>query len=326
VAQGSNVTFNVSLNGTPPFAYQWRWHGKNLPGATQASFTRNNTQPGHAGPYAVVVTKSLGSATSEVATLTIVVPPGLTIQPVSQSVTQSVDVTFTVSASGSEPFTYFWRRNGNLIPGATGSSYTRFNVQPADEGNYSVIVSNFAGTATSTNAVLTVQQAPVPPSISAQPLDLAVFAGQAATFTVTANGATPLVYQWQFKGTNLPGATSAQLVLNNVQTNQAGGYSVTITNAFGWTNSRVATLVVDPSFVPGGLKVLWSLPPGSRPYLTVSALPNERGMAYNRVTHRLILVSRLSPSTHVLDAETKTVFSGRDPMSASVLSIALRMA
>jgi hypothetical protein len=149
-----------------------------------------------------------------------------------------------------------------------------------------------------------VQQAPVPPSIGAQPIDLAVFAGQSATFTVTANGATPLAYQWQFHGTNLPGATSAQLVLNNAQTTQAGGYSVTITNAFGVANSRVATLLVDPSFVPGGLNVLWRLAPGSRPYLTVSALPNERGMAYNPVTHRLILVSRLSPSVHVLDAET----------------------
>lgn len=304
VAQGSNVTFNVSLNGTPPFAYQWRWHGTNLPGATQASFTRNSAQPAHAGPYTVVVTNSLGSATSEVATLTVIVPPSLGEQPVSQSVTQSVDVTFTVSASGSEPFTYFWRHNGSLIPGTTGSSYTRFNVQPADEGNYSVIVSNFAGTATSTNAVLIVQQAPVPPSIGAQPLDLTVFAGQTATFTVTANGATPLAYQWQFNSANLPGATTSQLVLNNTQTNQAGGYSVAITNAFGWTNSRVATLLVDPVFTPAGLKVLWILAPGSRPYLTVSALPNERGMAYNPVTHRLILVSRLSPSVHVLDAET----------------------
>ena len=299
VAQGSNATFNVSLNGTPPFSYQWRFGGADLDGATQSSYTRNNAQPPDAGDYSVVVTNSLGSVTSSVATLTVIVPPAIHPQPPSQSVTQGVNVTFTVAATGTAPLSYRWRWNGSPITGATQASYTRNNVQPGDAGNYSVVVSNFAAAVTSSNAVLTVWPAPVPPLILAEPTDLTVSAGQTALLAVTANGATPLAYQWQFNHANLAGATNSQLVLSNTQTNQAGGYSVTITNAFGATNSRLAALTVDQVFVAAGLNVLWS-----RPSLTVASLPNERGMAYNPATHRLILVSRTSPTMYVLDAET----------------------
>lgn len=304
VAQGSNATFGVSLNGTPPFGYQWRFGGADIGGATQSSFTRNNAQPGDAGGYSVVVTNTFGSVTSSVATLTVIVPPAINPHPQSQSVTQGVNVTFTTAATGTGPLAYRWRFNGVNISGATGTSYTRNNVQPADAGNYSVTVSNFAALVVSSNAALAVWQAPVPPLILSEPADLAVSAGQTALFAVTANGATPLTYQWKFNGTNIGGATTSQLTLSNTQTNQAGGYSVAITNAFGWTNSRVAALTVNPAFVPAGLKVLWSLAQGSRPYLTFASLPNERGLAYNPVTHRLILVSRTSPTLYVLDAET----------------------
>jgi hypothetical protein len=65
-------------------------------------------------------------------------------------------VTFTVSAGGTAPLSYQWRFNGTNIPGANLSSYTRMNLQPSDSGNYSVQVTNVAGTITSSNALLTV--------------------------------------------------------------------------------------------------------------------------------------------------------------------------
>lgn len=304
VAQGSNAMFSVAVNGTAPFSYQWRFGGTNLATATDSSFTRFNAQPADVGGYSVVVTNSLGGATSSVATLTVIVPPAITTQPLSQSVTQGVNVTFTAAAAGTAPLSYQWRLNGTNISGATQTGYTRNNVQPADAGNYSVLVSNFAAVVASSNASLTVWQAPVPPGILAQPADIPASAGQTVTFTVSANGATPLAYQWQFNGANLPGATAPQLMLANVQTNQTGFYRVVITNDFGASTSRVASLLVHPVFVPAGLNVLWSLAPGDRPYLTFALLPAERGLACNPATGRLILVSRTSPTIYVLDAAT----------------------
>src|ERR1035441_7789453 len=77
----------------------------------------------------------------------------------------------------------------------------------------------------------------VAPSIVTQPASLAVNAGATAAFSVTASGAPPLGYQWQFSGTNLPGnlpgATGTSLTLANVQAGNAGSYSVRVSNAFG---------------------------------------------------------------------------------------------
>jgi hypothetical protein len=63
---------------------------------------------------------------------------------------------FNVAASGSTPLTYQWRLNGSPISGATGSSYSKSNVTTNDAGTYSVLVTNAAGQATSSGAVLKV--------------------------------------------------------------------------------------------------------------------------------------------------------------------------
>jgi endonuclease/exonuclease/phosphatase family metal-dependent hydrolase len=80
--------------------------------------------------------------------------PLITTQPQSQSVEQAANATFTVTASGSPALSYQWRFGLANLAGATASSYSRNNVQPADVGNYSVVVSNTAGTDTSSNATL----------------------------------------------------------------------------------------------------------------------------------------------------------------------------
>ena len=83
-----------------------------------------------------------------------------------------------------------------------------------------------------------------PPVILAQPSNQAVYVGFTANFSVTATGSLPLSYQWSFGGTNIVGATNTSLTLTNVQLNQAGNYTVLVTNAYGWTNSATAVLTV----------------------------------------------------------------------------------
>ncbi len=134
VAQGSNVTFTVTANGTAPLAYQWRFGSTNIAGATTNSYTRMNAQPADAGSYCVVVTNSAGSVTSSTATLTVIVPPAIIAQPLAQAVSQGADATFTVTATGTDPLSYQWRLNSADIPGATTSAYTRDNVQPRTRG------------------------------------------------------------------------------------------------------------------------------------------------------------------------------------------------
>lgn len=82
--------------------------------------------------------------------------PTIANQPQPQMVNVGQSAIFTVTANGNAPLGYQWRFNGSPISGASLSSYTKSNAQLVDGGNYSVIVSNSAGTITSSNALLTV--------------------------------------------------------------------------------------------------------------------------------------------------------------------------
>ena len=90
-----------------------------------------------------------------------------------------------------------------------------------------------------------------PPSIGTQPQDQSVFVGQNATFTVIASGTAPLSYQWFYNNdTLLTDATNASLTITNAQLSDTGGYSVTVTNAFGPAESASANLTVSVPTAP----------------------------------------------------------------------------
>jgi Tol biopolymer transport system component/alpha-tubulin suppressor-like RCC1 family protein len=81
------------------------------------------------------------------------------------------------------------------------------------------------------------------PTIASPPTNQTVFVGGTVTFTVTATG-SPLNYQWQFNGTTISGATGSYYTLTNVQPNQAGIYSVVVSNAAGSVASLYSVLRV----------------------------------------------------------------------------------
>lgn len=247
VVAGNNAAFTVAANGTPPLSYQWRFNEANLSGATSSSYTVINAQSANAGNYAVVVSNAWGSVTSVVAVLTVNVPPTITTHPQSQTVVAGNSATFTVVASGTSPLSYQWRFNGANLGSATSSTYTVLNAQPANAGNYSVVVGNAAGSVTSAVAALTVN---VPPTITTQPQSQTVVAGNNATFTVVAGGTSPLSYQWRFNGANLGGAVSSSYTVLNAQSAVAGNYTVVVSNSAGSVTSAVASLTVTPPTLP----------------------------------------------------------------------------
>ncbi|HEU5396553.1 MAG TPA: immunoglobulin domain-containing protein, partial [Verrucomicrobiae bacterium] len=150
-----------------------------------------------------------------------------------------------VVAAGTGPLEYQWYFNGTPlsdggnVSGSATAELTVADFQSANVGNYAVTVTNLAGAATGT-AVINVLN----PLVATQPQSQSVFAGATVNFSVTATGQSPLAYQWQFDGTNLPDATKALLVLSNVVVGQAGTYSVIITNSYGAIASSNATLAV----------------------------------------------------------------------------------
>lgn len=159
VSAGSSVTFTATAYGTAPLQFQWQLNGTNLSGGSPTSFSVANVSPGNAGNYALIISDFSGSATSAVATLTVSginFPPSITTQPQSLVVNQSSNATFTATATGTANLIYQWYFNGAIIPGATSPTYTRTNVQPAVVGNYFIVVTNSAGSVTSSLATLAI--------------------------------------------------------------------------------------------------------------------------------------------------------------------------
>ncbi len=89
-----------------------------------------------------------------------------------------------------------------------------------------------------------------PPTIMTPPQNRSVVVGTNVTFSVMANGTAPLSYQWRKNGTNLVGEVSASYTISNVQTDQAGSYSVIVTNVAGGVTSQNALLVIEQSPLP----------------------------------------------------------------------------
>jgi hypothetical protein len=83
-------------------------------------------------------------------------PPVINTQPQSQSILLKGNATFSVSATGDQPITYQWLKQGSPISGATAPTFSITSARFADAGTYAVVLSNPAGTTTSSNAVLTV--------------------------------------------------------------------------------------------------------------------------------------------------------------------------
>ena len=178
--------------------------------------------------------------------------------PASRTNNAGTTATFQGLAGGTEPLTYQWLKDGitltdgGNIAGAATPMLAVTNVVGTDAGNYSLAVSNAEGIVTSAVASLTV----IDPLITGQPIGQYREGGQSVSFSVAALGAMPLNYQWVKDGAIVPHGTSATLTLTNLQTVDAGLYSVIVSNAYGSLTSSGAFLtvnlaVVDTEFAEG---------------------------------------------------------------------------
>jgi len=254
VTAGQTATFSISATGAAPLSYQWMKNGVNISGATASSYTTPATTAGDNGEkFAVVVSNSVSSATSASATLTVnpaPVAPSITTQPASESVTVGQTATFTVTATGTAPLSYQWQKNGTSISGAISASYTTPATTSADNGSrFAVVVSDSAGNVTSNTATLTVDPTAVAPTITMEPANQSVTAGQTATLSVVATGTAPLSYLWQKNGVTVGGNSTSYTTPPTTTADNGATFIVVVSNSKGSTPSTPATLTVNPALV-----------------------------------------------------------------------------
>ena len=240
VARGSLVVLSADVIGALPLSYQWRRSGVDIVGETNSTLTLNNIQSGDAGGYKLVVSNSVGVATSQGAVLTVLEPVLIGVQPSATTVNQGGSTSFTVGATGGGTLYYHWIRGGVEVVGGTTSTLTITNAQPEDDTTYSVMVSNIVSRVTSGSAHLLVV---LPPQIASQPQARTNLAGTTASFTVVASGTSP-AYQWRKGGVSLADGTGSSLLLLNVSSTNAGVYDVVVWNQAGTNISHPVTLTV----------------------------------------------------------------------------------
>ena len=253
---GTTAVFSTTPSGTGPFTFVWTKDGAPVAGSTTSSITINNVETADAGTYCVEVTGACGSVTN-CGTLTV-------NQSLIASSLSSLDLcpgstaVFTTAFSGTGPFTFVWKKDGNVVSGATTNTLTITNVQSSDVGTYCVEVSGTCGNTTNC-ASLTVKESTIVSALGAQ----TICAGDIVTFNTGVSGTGPFNFSWSFQpaggatimalSNGIPGIT-----VTSVGTNSTLQIDTTVfTNSVTGTNSMILNVEGECGFtsVLGELRV-----------------------------------------------------------------------
>src|SRR5438128_4188769 len=225
----------------------------NLPAHGSLAFTNDGSfsyipAPSYNGTDSFTYKANDGTADSGTATVTITVIPASTIAngPSDLIRCPGQSASFIVSAAGTGPFTYQWRKDRLDVPGAAEASFDIGSVNAANAGNYCVVVTGAAGSVTNC-ASLTVNA----PSTATAPGEVTVCQGADANFSTTGSGTGQLGYQWTLDG--VPVGGNGPILTVNTLSLSAGDHlvRVTVTGQCGAASSS-GTLTVQPGTSASG--------------------------------------------------------------------------
>ena len=245
VLSGTPTSLSVVAAGTGPLQYQWYKNSVPISGGTSATLDFPNPQIDDTGSYFVRITSPYEYNNSNLVILTVNMPPSITVQPGNLVVPMNTAANLTVSATGSS-LTYQWKLNGTNITGATASTYSIPSANSYSVGTYTVTVANGLGTVTSNPVTLMINGGGATmPAITTQPSAASINVTSYNLFHVTASGSPTLHYQWLKDGNVISGGTYSSLLITPATLNDAGNYTVTVSNIWGWATSNPANLTVN---------------------------------------------------------------------------------
>lgn len=245
VDSGTPVTLRVGANGATPLSYAWERAGEPL-GQDTNRLVFDRVTPAQGGDFMVVVSNRYGTATSQVATLTVYFsPPQLDFVFTNLTVPEGTNLRLAVAVSGSVPLSCQWFSNSVLLVGATNPVLVLSAVPVQTQVAYGIQVTNDFGRTNATVAVLTAQ--PRPPVVVVPPANQSVHDGEIVRLEVVASGTPPLFYQWFFEDNPLPGFNGTSFVLSPASIWDSGGYHVVVYGLTGKATSQVAIVTVLPN-------------------------------------------------------------------------------
>ena len=213
--------------------------------------------------------------------------PSISSQPAAQTINAGQTATFSVVATGLAPLGYQWKKGGINIPGAINSTYTTPVMGIAGSGEeYSVVVSNSAGTITSSGATLTVNRYSLVANASGGFYDKTECVKDNSTGRVwegkTASG--PRAGTLYF--TNHDSTTSAQKFDGSAYVNPTQTEMDAITNSIGYRNSVNASALCGFTNwrLPTKDELLGIVLSGAKPTIDATWFPNTQAGYYWSLT------------------------------------------
>lgn len=238
---GDVFTFHV--NGDPIY-------GTQLSGFNDWTFQSYTLPPGQHTLQWVYRKDDAWSQLSDavwVDSVSLAYPPVLVTNPTGGTFSPGSTLRLSAAGGGGTGTTVTWRRggvaltNGGRISGADTLNLVVNTLGQADDGGYTVTLSNAFGTVTSPVATVTV---PIPPAITTAPSGVTVNLSQSFELSVAASGSPPLAYQWRRGGVDIPGAVASTYRVTSATVADGGTYTVRVSNAHGDVTSSGATVVV----------------------------------------------------------------------------------
>ncbi|CAM2069098.1 S8 family serine peptidase [Sulfidibacter corallicola] len=168
-------------------------------------------------------------------------PPLILQSPSDTTACESQMVIFQVTARGSAPLSYQWRKNGLPINAADGRELILGGIESFDAGTYDCVVTNPHGSMISSPTSLTVVE---PVTITEQPTGQIICPGEDLVWCIGVNGADPFQYQWYHNDSPIPGAQASCLSIDEVSLGDEGSYYCVVTNPCGQETSVQATMTV----------------------------------------------------------------------------------
>lgn len=156
VKQGDTVVLSANAVGAAPLSFLWSLNGQPVPSATNLTLAINSFGTNNVGTYSFQVKNGFSAVSSNLAILSLGLPPTITTQPLDQTVPFGSNATFTVQCSGTPFLLYQWSLNGTNLLGATSSSLVLTNLVLSDQGTFTVAISNLFGSTVSRAAALVV--------------------------------------------------------------------------------------------------------------------------------------------------------------------------
>ncbi len=262
ILKDQNGVFTVKAAGSAPLAYAWRKRGDTTVLGNDTLISIKGTPALNGAKYYCTVANAVTSLESQDGELIVNEPAYIAGEPSDAAVTVGDQVQFQVTAGGTPPFHFRWRKTGDTATVDTNAVLKLAATAAAQDGaTWACTVSNDFGSAISRKALLTLR---FPAKVTTQPKNVDVAAGQLARFAVAASGTGTIAFAWFREGAPDTLAKDSALSFKTDVGDNGKKFLCAVSNAYGQESSLAASLVVgqtpDTAFGPRDTTVLAGQP------------------------------------------------------------------